>query len=288
MSRTMMLTLASAMALAGWSAVAAPTLVWELDGFENPESALPSQNGDAIYVSNVAGAPDGKDGNGYISLVSPDGQILEQRWAVGLDAPKGLILRGDRLFVSDIDRLVAIDTATGKIAGTWQAPGAKFLNDTAVDAQGRVYVSDMLTDTIWVLDGDQLAPFVEDAALTAPNGLAVDGGRLLVAAWGKMEPDWSTKVPGHLLAVDLTSKAISSASDGAPIGNLDGLEPDGMGGWLTTDWISGGLIRIGKDGKAEKLVPLASGSADLGVLPAKGLVLVPMMNDGKLLAWQLE
>ena len=207
---------------------------------------------------------------------------------MGLDAPKGLILRGSTLFVSDIDRLVAIDTATGKIAGTWQGTGAKFLNDTAVDAQGRIYVSDMLDDTIWVLDGDQFEPFLRDKALTAPNGLAVDGDRLLVAAWGTMEPDWSTKVPGHLLAIDLASKSISSASDGAPIGNLDGLEPDGKGGWLTTDWISGGLIRIGTDGKAEKLAPLAPGSADLGVMAAEGLVLVPMMKDDKLLAWRLE
>ena len=144
---------------------------------------------------------------------------------MGLDAPKGLILRGGTLFVSDIDRLVAIDTATGKIAGTWQGTGAKFLNDTAVDAQGRIYVSDMLDDTIWVLDGDQFEPYLRDKALTAPNGLAVDGDRLLVAAWGTMEPDWSTKVPGHLLAIDLASKTISSASDGAPIGNLDGLSP---------------------------------------------------------------
>ena len=120
MSRTMMIATVAATVLASWTATAAPKLVWELTGLEAPESALPDPAGDAIYVSNVVGAPDAKDGNGYISRVSPDGKILEQRWAVGLDAPKGLILRGSTLFVSDIDRLVAIDTATGKIAGTWQ------------------------------------------------------------------------------------------------------------------------------------------------------------------------
>ena len=213
--------------------------------------------------------------------------MVEQRWAVGLDAPKGLILRDDRLFVSDIDRLVAIDTVTGKIAGTWQAAGAKFLNDTAVDAQGRIYVSDMADDAIWVLDGDRFEPFLRDHALSAPNGLFVQDDRLLVAAWGAMEADWSTKVPGHLLAVDLASKAITSASDGAPIGNLDGLEPTAPA-WLTTDWISGGLIRIDDSGKAERLAPLAPGSADLGILPPQGLVLVPMMKDDKLQAWRLD
>jgi sugar lactone lactonase YvrE len=283
--------LAAAVAISGLISLptwASPQLIWELDGLEAPESALADPEAGVIYVSNVAGDPSAKDGNGYISRVALDGKMLEQRWAIGLDAPKGLILRGDTLFVSDVDRLVAIDTATGKLGGTWTAEGAKFLNDTAVDGQGRIYVSDMLDDAIWVLDGDKFQLFVRDKALTAPNGLFVDSGRLLVAAWGTMEPDWSTKVPGHLLAVDLASKKIASASDGTPIGNLDGLEPDGNGGWLTTDWISGGLIRIDANGRAEKLAPLAPGSADLGILPDEKLVLVPMMKDNKLSAYRLE
>jgi hypothetical protein len=95
-----------------------PQLIWELDGLEAPESALADLAAGVIYVSSVVGDPSANDGNGYISCVAPDGKMLEQRWAVGLDAPKGLILRGNTLFVSDIDRLVAIDTATGKVGGT--------------------------------------------------------------------------------------------------------------------------------------------------------------------------
>ena len=169
--------LAAAVAISGLISLptwASPQLIWELDGLEAPESALADPEAGVIYVSNVAGDPSAKDGNGYISRVALDGKMLEQRWAIGLDAPKGLILRGDTLFVSDVDRLVAIDTATGKIGGTWTAEGAKFLNDTAVDGQGRIYVSDMLDDAIWVLDGDKFQLFVRDKALTAPNGLFVD------------------------------------------------------------------------------------------------------------------
>ena len=147
----------------------------------------------------------------------------------------------------------------------------------------------MADDAIWVLDGDRFEPFLHDKALTAPNGLFVQDGRLLVAAWGVMEPDWSTRVPGHLLAVDLTSRAITSVSDWRARSAIStGFEPDGAGGWLTTDWISGGLFRIDGDGKAERLVPLAPGSADLGILPPQGLVLVPMMKDDKLQAWRLD
>jgi len=37
---------------------------------------------------------------------------------------------------------------------------------------------------------------------------------------------------------------------GEPVGNLDGLEPDGQGGYLATDWFSGALYRLDADGKA--------------------------------------
>ncbi len=35
--------------------------------------------------------------------------MLTRSWIEGLDAPKGLSLSGNTLYVSDIDRLVAID-----------------------------------------------------------------------------------------------------------------------------------------------------------------------------------
>ena len=44
------------------SASDSPILLWELSGFQNPESARPDPKSDVIYVSNVAG--DGTDKNG--------------------------------------------------------------------------------------------------------------------------------------------------------------------------------------------------------------------------------
>ena len=41
--------------------------------------------------------------------------MLEREWATGLDAPKGMALANGQLYVADIDRLVEIDPATGKI-----------------------------------------------------------------------------------------------------------------------------------------------------------------------------
>ena len=261
---------------------------WRTEGLSNPESVVFDSAGNVLYVSNVAGEAMAKDGKGFISRLSPDGKIVTLEWATGLDAPKGLALAGDRLYVSDIDQLVAVDIKTGAIAGRWPAAGAKFLNDVAADDAGRIFVSDMMTNRIWVLDGDRFEVWLEDPALENPNGLKISGDKLIVASWGAMEPDFSTKIPGHLLAVDLSSKKITALGDPKPIGNLDGLEPDGAGGWYFTDWMSGGLFQAGADGKATELLDLAMGSADIGIIPAEKLLLVPMMNDGHLVAYKIQ
>ena len=64
-----------------------PEQVWEAAGFEAPESALYDAERDVIYVSNVVGQAAEKDGQGYISKLGPDGQVVEQQWATGLNAP---------------------------------------------------------------------------------------------------------------------------------------------------------------------------------------------------------
>ncbi|WP_156942578.1 hypothetical protein [Mesorhizobium sp. L48C026A00] len=172
-------------------------------------------------------------------------------WVTGFNAPKGLVMKGDTLFVTDIDRLMAVDVESGQITGTWPAEGAQFLNDPAIDEAGRVFASDMLANRIYVPDNDALSVWLESEDLLHPNGLRVEDGRLLVAGWGRdVQPDFSSKTPRHLIAIDLKTKAISDIGSGEPVGNLDGLESDGAGNWLVTDWVAGALFRIHPDGKS--------------------------------------
>ena len=263
--------------------------VWSLGGFKAPESVLLDSQRNVLYVSNVAGEANAKDGVGFISKVSPDGKMIEAEWVKGLNAPKGLVMNGDKLYVSDIDQLVEIDVTKGQVTNSWKAEGSKFLNDTAVDSTGRVYVSDMLADSIYVLENGTLSVFLQGAGLLHPNGLRVEGDKLLVAAWGAdIQPDFSTKTPGHLLSVDLKTKAISNVGNGAPVGNLDGLEPDGAGKWIATDWVNGTLYRLHPDGKADQLMDLNKGSADLEFVENSKLAIIPMMIDGKVTAYKVE
>jgi hypothetical protein len=317
--------LASALIVAGSTPALADEvdLAWELAGFDNPESVRFDAQRNVLYVSNVNGAPTAADGNGYISRVSPDGELLEARWVTGLDAPKGMALVGDRLYVSDIDRLVAIDVEDGHFTALHRVPGAKFLNDVAADDAGRVYVSDMLDDAIYRLDGRVFALWLRDEALDGPNGLLVVGERLLVASWGQPGGDGQPARPGRLNAVDLVERSVTPVSSEG-LGHLDGLEVEveleeeeeetsdggGSGGdagatakaessdaggeegeegeYLITDWINGGLFEYDEeDDELERLLDLPRGSADIGTIPEAGLVLVPLMNDGKVQAWRL-
>jgi len=56
---------------AGVSVSAEPVKVWEVSGFMGPESAIYDARRDMIYVSNVAGQPSEKNGQGFISTLTP-------------------------------------------------------------------------------------------------------------------------------------------------------------------------------------------------------------------------
>jgi len=265
-----------------------PVVLWETAGFKTPESALPVPAEGFAYVSNVAGQPTDKDGNGFISKVSlADGKIIALEWAKGMDAPKGLALDGGKLYTADIDKLVEIDPKTGKIIAKHDAPGATFLNDVAADAQGNIYVSDSSTSAIWRLAGGKFEKWIDDKALKFPNGLYVDGDKLIVAAWGAPGTSAQSSAPSNLLTISLADKKLTDLGDGTPIGNLDGIEPIGDD-FLVTDWVAGALYRIDRKGKATQLLDLDQGSADIGYVPETGLVLIPMMMSDKLVAYKVQ
>ena len=287
-SATRLAVIALAMLSAGTAAAAAPALLWEVTWIANPESALPDVKTGVIYVSNVNGAPDKKDGNGFIAKVSLDGKTVDMKWSAGMNAPKGLALAGGKLYAADIDELVEIDTKDGKILNKYPAKDAKFLNDAASDSAGNVFVSDMATDTIWKLSGGKFEVWLHDAKLENPNGLLVEGKDLRVAAWGVMTDGMATKVPGHLVSVALDGKAISNIGDGKPSGNLDGLEPLGGGAYLVTDWVAGRVMKYGADGKIETLLDLGQGTADIGYDAASKTLYLPQMLKSTLQAYKLE
>ena len=280
--------LASGLLLAGGAWAAELEQAWQATGLDGPESAVLDSGEGVLYVSNVNGEANAADGNGYISKLSLSGEIQDKEWVTGLNAPKGLALHDGKLYVSDIDEVVVIDTASGEITARHKAEGATFLNDVTAHQDGRVFVSDMMQNQIWKLEGDQFEMWLQDEELENPNGLLAEQDRLVVGAWGKPKEDFSTDVPGHLKAVDYQSKEIQSIGPGDPIGNLDGVEPNGQGGYLVTDWFNGGLYNISEGGKAEMLLDLKQGSADHEFVEGENLAVIPMMMDGTVNAYKMQ
>ncbi|HTN01148.1 MAG TPA: SMP-30/gluconolactonase/LRE family protein [Planctomycetaceae bacterium] len=267
---------------------AGPSLkvVWSVDkGLAAPESAYLDPETGFLFVSNIDGEGAKKDGNGYISKLTPQGEVIAAKWATGLDAPKGLRSAKGKLWVSDIDQVVSISLADGKILDRIAIEGAKFLNDVAAGPDGTVYVSDMPESKIYAISGGKATLFAEGEELDSPNGLLVDGDRMLLAAWG-YAADFMPKTPGRLLSLDLKTKQVTPITK-APTGNLDGIELDGQGGYVVTDWAAGKVFHISAGGAPRLVAQFAKGTADHAYLPKEKLLILPHMMENRVVAYEL-
>ncbi|MBZ9698899.1 MULTISPECIES: SMP-30/gluconolactonase/LRE family protein [unclassified Mesorhizobium] len=261
--------------------------LWRETGLEQPESALFDAANGRIIVSNIVGNPGDADGNGYLSLLSTDGKMVSQHWTDGMDAPKGMAISGGKLYVADITKIRVVDLASGKLIASIVVPNAVFLNDMTADASGKVYVTDMLADAIYRIDGDRPELFVKDLLLASPNGVFADGDRLIVASWGKgIKADFSTAEPGGLLAVDIASKAVTPLAGAQNFADLDGVVAIG-GTIYATAYMTGTLYRYRTGAAPEALAHFKPGSADIGT-DGKSILYVPLMNEGEVAALKIE
>jgi sugar lactone lactonase YvrE len=252
---------------------------------KTPESVLYEPTENVLFVSNMDGKPDEKDGQGFISKVSPvNGTIIELNWATGLNAPKGMAVSSDnsKLYVSDITDLVEIDIANGQITNRYNAPGSAFLNDVVSDEQGNIYVSDTGTNATYKLDNNNkssLQIWLQNPELNSPNGLYIDSttNKLVVTSLG-----------GSLSLVDLDNKTINNLGIQVPVGSLDGIEADTTENlYYVTDWAAGKVYAVNSDGTDYRtLIDLQKqGTADLEYIASERVVIIPMMQDSKLVAY---
>jgi sugar lactone lactonase YvrE len=251
-----------------------------------PESVLYAPTEGVLFVSNIDGKPDEKDGQGFISKVSPtNGTIVELNWVSGLNAPKGMAVSDDssKLYVSDITDLVEIDITNGQITNRYTIPGSTFLNDVASDKQGNIYVSDTGSNSTYKLENNTSAPriWLQTPELNSPNGLYVDNStnKLVIASLG-----------GSLSLVDLDNKTIGNLGTQVPIGSLDGIVGDtGENLYYVTDWAAGKVYAVNSDGTDYRtLIDLQKqGTADLEFITSERMVIIPMMQDNKLVAYRI-
>lgn len=251
-------------------------------GFSTPESVLHATEEDLYLVSNINGAPTDADGNGFISRVSPAGEVLELKWIDGategvtLNAPKGMAIVDGLLHVADIDCLRMFQMATGAPAGEVCIDGATFLNDVAPHPDGTgVLLTDSGLDASFsptgvdalyhVADGSY-GPVLMSPELGGPNGVASGGGTTLVVTFssGQIYRVTGENEYEEVLAVEG--------------GQFDGVEILADGRVLVSNWATSCIHILTTTGELECAMPDLEAPADIGLDRTRGHVLVPLFN----------
>lgn len=259
-------------------------------GFKTPESVLYDARADRYLVSNIDGSPLAVDDQAFISRVRPDGRIEALKWIdsqqpdVALDAPKGMAIVADVLYVADIDKVRKFDRKTGRPLGSIEIAGATFINDLCADGQGNLYVSDSGisagfkpsgSDAIYKIEkGDKLSVFARDTGLGRPNGLSADGSGVWVATFGS----------GELYR--LTGAGPREEVRRLPKGSLDGLARLGSRLFISS-WEASAIYEREGAEFVERISNLPTPS-DIGVDDKRQRLLIPLFYDDTLVIYPLE
>jgi sugar lactone lactonase YvrE len=258
--------------------------------FQTPEAVRFDPVEDVYFVSNINGPAGAKDNNGFITRVRGEGGEVDSlkfiaggRGGVTLNAPKGIAITGDTLWVTDIDAVRAFDKKTGRPLASHPVQGAVFLNDIATGPDGALYITDTgirITDAgmshpgpdrIFKLTrGGQVSTAIQLDSALGPNGITWDDANqrfIVVAFAGNDIMAWK---PG-----ESTMTSIASGK-----GQFDGVERLADGRILVSTWADSSIYVL--DGSA--LVRAVTGvpaPADIGVDTKRNRVAVPLFEGNR-------
>ena len=246
--------------------------IWETDSvIATPESVLPVK--DILYISLIDGAGWTVDGKGGVGKLTRDGKIIDTVWITGLNAPKGMGIVGNRLYVADMIEVIVVDMEKGKIEKKIKIDSAKGLNDITVTDKGVIFVSDTRGNKIWRLQNDIAELFLD--SVTNVNGLKAVGDELYIG-WGKTFVKANAK------------KQITRIAE--VLQQIDGIEPVGNGDFILTAWM-GYIWYAHADGRIETLLEThqqKKNTADIGYDQQKRIVYVPTFNGKSVVAYSLK
>ena len=239
-----------------------------------PESVLVDDKENCLWVSNIDGASNGKDGKGSISKLSKTGTPIHLDWIIGLNAPKGMAKYKQDLYVADLTELVVIDIKKGIIKNKIKVEGSVFLNDVTVNKNGAVFVSDSRTGKVHRYENNMVTIEVEN--LQGPNGLLSIDDQLLILD------------KGSLLSLN-PGGTISKIMDGMDP-STDGIEKVAPNQYIVSCWngivyfVEAGAQKITLfDTRSEKI-----NSADIGYDAKNKIIYVPTFLKNSVVAYQLQ
>jgi len=241
------------------------------------------------YISNMA---DREEGDGFISRVSAEGEIIELKWIDGLKDPKGLLIKDDKVYVTNNTELIEISIEDSKILRRIEVEGSKSLNDITVDAVGNIFISDSGKSAIYLMPGDsenmmipgnkkgEIIEYLDSKRLEYVNGLFAQNDHLYAAAWGENND-------GNFLKIDMDTREIEKISKKG-IGNLDGVQPVGEEAFYISDWGTGKIYLIKKDGEITEVLTSEKSAGDIFFDVQKNQLVLPMNHQNAVWWYQLN
>ena len=250
--------------------------LWETDSvLKVPESVLFDGDNKVLYATNIDGTdPWGKDGKGSVAKVGLDGKVIATEWISGLHAPKGMGLYKGKLYVADLNELVVIDIAGGKIEKRIVVTDAVGLNDVSVSKSGTVYVSDSKSKKVFVVK-DGVSELLLDT-LKGPNGVLMRGDDFYLLDAGGM----------YKMNKDKTLTMITDGMDGG----TDGIENISGNDFIISCW-QGVVWYVNADGSKQQLLdsrPDKKNTADIGMDAKNKIIYVPTFWRNTIVAYRVK
>jgi sugar lactone lactonase YvrE len=262
------------------------TKAWETpDDFLTPESVLYDPARDVLYVSSFdaqfAATP---DFTGYISRVGLDGEIHELKWITGLDAPTGMSIYDDKLYVLERGYLTEIDIDRGELRARHAIPGADFVNDLIIDSEGNIYITDTSPSSraesrIYRFKDGEFEVWYGGDEINRANGIFLHDNKLLVGNTGD----------GILKGIDLDTKIVEDIV-GLGAGVLDGIRVDQRGNYLVSHW-EGQVYVVSPSGDVVEVLDTMGqqlNTADFELVLERNLLIIPTFLGNRVVAYQLE
>jgi len=253
-----------------------------INNLSAPQSII-ADPGLGYLVANANGDPGNRDNKGFISRIDEDGKLTNIRFILGgqgttvLNAPTGMVLVGDVLYVADIDTIRGFVSKTGKpiVSVSMTRYQCSSLTGLTANKAGQLFVSDTDTNAIYQIDPSQdfaVSLVVQDEALSGPRGLAIHPrtGRLTGVSWegGKVFEVSESGTIKELLANSFFSRRFH---------NLDGIAFDRFGSMYISDRTAGKVWRILANLKKQVIAEFLISPAGIGVDREKHLILVPYL-----------
>jgi hypothetical protein len=264
-------------------------------GLLGPSAVVVDTVADVYLVANVNGMQGDRDGNGFISLLSPEGEMLSLNWSdpgrgdseLGLHSPSAIAIRGDTVLVTDLDCVRLFRRTDGQPIARECVTTAEYLSGLDVGPDGSLYVLD---SGLRLGDSGEFEPTGTDAVY-----------RLVLGAEGRSTTLARGTELGHPSAVAVGSRGIFVATSGtgeiyqvvpgqprARVYPATGRRISGIaflpdGGFAFSSWDQGVVFRVTGEGRVERLLENVPTPAGLGYDPARNRLIVTLTDEDRLI-----